>query len=350
MTPRRTERSTHTCFMRVGTLVAVPDMLQLGGVSPAMLRKTFEAIVVIVLVSVSSSLYAGMRRLSWSPSPGATEYRLYYGNSTRDYPNVVAVGPATQATVDLDDCRQWYFAVTASNAIGESGYSTEVEWLTPMSVEDVQFQASAPTVQQGFQGAVTVTGARFEPGVVLELDHPGWTCPADAKTTECDDALSNRRSAVRLESPAVQDCNTLTAWAVFESTTPGAAPTVGAYTLKVTNADNSSASLVGAFEILLDPSRRDYDKSEYWTSDRIDGLDLAGIMRTLPTNQPCPCCSDATCPNFDHTMDIDGDGWIDGNDLALVYTDHFGLCWDGNRNNWTDQACRTHPSETNPAQ
>jgi hypothetical protein len=325
-------------------------MLQLGGVPPEMLRKFIDGVVVITLLVVSPTLSAGLRTLNWSPSPGATEYHLYYGNSSGDYPYVVSVGSATEATVDLDDCSQWYFAVTASNVVGESGYSSEVDWLTPMSVEDVQFQASAQTVQQGFQGAVTVTGARFEPGVVLELDHPGWTCPADATTTECDDALSNRQSAVRLENASVVDCNTLTAWAVFESTTPGAAPTVGAYTLKVTNADGSSASLDGAFEISLDPSRRDHDKSEYWTSDRIDGLDLAGIMRTLPTDQPCICCSDATCSSFDHTMDIDGDGWIDGNDLALVYTDHFGLCWDGSRNNWTDQACRSHPSETNPAQ
>ena len=315
-----------------------------------MFDRRSNVVIVMGLLVASSALHAGMRTVTWDPSPGAAQYHLYYGSSSGDYSGgVVNVGPSTQTTIELDDCTRWYFAVTASNNVGESDYSTEVDWMTPMSVGTVQFQDSAP-VQQGFQGAVTVTGARFEPGVVLEIDHPGWTCPSGATTNECDAALEERRSAVRLENLSVQDCNTVTAWAAFDSTTPGAAPTVGSYNLTVTNTDSSSATLSDAFQILLDPARRDPNKSEFWTDDRIDGLDLAGIMQTLPPDQPCTCCSDATCPSFDYQMDIDGDGWIDGNDLALVYTDHFGLCWDNNQDNWTDQACRSHPSETNAAQ
>ena len=125
----------------------------------------------------------------------------------------------------------------------------------------------------------------------------------------------------------------------------------------VTNLDGSSATLNNAVEILLDPTRRDPDKSEFWTDNRIDTLDWAWIQRTLPQSQSCPCCSDATCQSFQHHLDIDGDGWIDGNDLALLVTDHLGLCWDTDPSNssvptwpWTDQACRSHPSETNSAQ
>ena len=308
-----------------------------------------NTVLVIGLLFLTSSLHAGMRTLSWDASPGATSYHLYYGSSSADYTSVVDVGPVTQTTIELDDCTRWYFAVTASNAAGESGFSTEVDWLTAMSVDNFRFDDPGQPIYQGVQGAVTVTGARFEPGAVLELNHPGWTCPAGATASQCADAFSLRQGAVRLESPIVQDCNTLTAWAAFESTTPGAAPTVGGYKLTATNLDDSSASLNGAVEILLDPARRDPDKSEYWTDNRIDGLDLAGIMQTLPPDQPCTCCSDAICQSFQHQLDIDGDGWIDGSDLALVYTDHFGLCWDTGLSNWSAQACRSHLSETNPA-
>lgn len=311
-------------------------------------------VVVLGVLAVSTTLQAGIRTLSWDPSAGATAYHLHYGTASSNYTSVVDVGSVTQATIELDDCTRWYFAVTASNAVGESGFSTEVDWLTPLSVSDLSSDNPSPPIYQGFQGAVTITGARFEPGVVLELNHPGWTCPSGATTQQCDDALATRRSAVRLETPTVQDCNTLTAWAAFESTTPGAAPTAGLYDLTVRNLDGSTSVLNDAVEILLDPARRDADKSEYWTDDRIDGLDLAGIMQALPPNQSCTCCSDAICPSFQYELDIDGDGWIDGNDLALVYTNHFGLCWDTNPGNasgnptwpWTDQACRSHASET----
>lgn len=310
-----------------------------------------NVVLVTSLIFLSPSLHAGMRTLTWDSSPGATEYHLYYGSSSDNYTDVIHVGGSTQTTVDLDDCTRWFFAVTASNSAGESGFSTEVDWLTPMSVDD--FAGSGQSVYQGFQGSVTITGARFQPGAVLELDYPGWTCPSSASQSECDAALAERKSAVRLENVSIDDCNTVTAWANFDSTTPGAAPTAGEYTLTVTNTDGSSATLDDAVEILVDPARRDLDKTKYWTDNRIDGLDLGWIKQALPSNQPCTCCADATCPSFQHQLDIDGDGWIDGNDLALVYTDHFGLCWDNSSNPngattwpWTDQACRTHPSET----
>jgi len=319
-----------------------------------------NTVLVIGLLFLTSSLHAGMRTLSWDASPGATSYHLYYGSSSADYTSVVDVGPVTQTTIELDDCTRWYFAVTASNAAGESGFSTEVDWLTAMSVDNFRFDDPGQPIYQGVQGAVTVTGARFEPGAVLELNHPGWTCPAGATASQCADAFSLRQGAVRLESPIVQDCNTLTAWAAFESTTPGAAPTVGNYTLTATNLDGSSTSLNDAVEILLDPARQDIDKTKYWTDSRIDPLDSSVIQSVLPTTDggqalPCNCCSDV-CPGFDHKEDIDGDGWIDGNDLALIGGNFFYKCWDTDPANpsgdptwpWTAQACRSHPSETTP--
>ena len=67
-----------------------------------------------------------------------------------------------------------------------------------------------------------------------------------------------------------------------------------------------------------------------------------------PATGPCVCCQEATCPSFDYDLDINGDGWIDGEDLALVGGNYFYQCWDSATRSWSADACRTHPSELSP--
>ena len=63
--------------------------------------------------------------LEWNPVPDANGYKVHYGTETKVYPNVDDVGDQTTHTITLDP-GAYYFAVTAYNKYGESGYSTEV--------------------------------------------------------------------------------------------------------------------------------------------------------------------------------------------------------------------------------
>lgn len=69
--------------------------------------------------------------LAWdaSPSPGITEYFLYYGTATQTYTVRVSAGLQTQITVTLPSRGPTYFfAVTASDGTLESDYSNEVSY------------------------------------------------------------------------------------------------------------------------------------------------------------------------------------------------------------------------------
>lgn len=68
--------------------------------------------------------------LAWDASAEADYYTLYFGNESGSYSAWLNAGNVTQYTVTgLDDELDWYFAATASNEQGESGYSNEAMWL-----------------------------------------------------------------------------------------------------------------------------------------------------------------------------------------------------------------------------
>jgi hypothetical protein len=67
--------------------------------------------------------------LEWDPNPETNiiGYRLYYGLSGGQYTTSVSVGNQTTYTLgNLTDGKTHYFAVTAYNSYGESGYSNEL--------------------------------------------------------------------------------------------------------------------------------------------------------------------------------------------------------------------------------
>jgi hypothetical protein len=68
--------------------------------------------------------------LAWDPNtePDLAGYKLYYGNASEDYSQVLDVGDTTMYTVtNLTAGNTYYFAVTAHDASGyESDYSNEV--------------------------------------------------------------------------------------------------------------------------------------------------------------------------------------------------------------------------------
>ncbi|RMD97412.1 MAG: T9SS C-terminal target domain-containing protein [Calditrichaeota bacterium] len=68
--------------------------------------------------------------LSWNPSPEADVmgYKVYYGNASGNYTQVLDVGKVTEFTLNnLVENTPYFFAVTAyDTALNESGYSNEV--------------------------------------------------------------------------------------------------------------------------------------------------------------------------------------------------------------------------------
>jgi hypothetical protein len=264
----------------------------------------------------------------------------------REYTTSIDVGNVTEYTIgeDLDDCTTWYFAVSAYNSVGESDYSPEADWLTPMTVDGASADAPGQPIIQGAQFPMTVSGVGFQPGATIEIDHPDWVCPGGLDPDEqlaCDDLLADLRNTVRLENPTI-DCNSIQVLATIEPIVEGIAALVGEYRLTVTNPGAGSASNQQAFEVLKDPARFDINRSTADTDGRLDGSDIVWISRifdtclAVPGTASMPCSADKVSADFDPDYDFNGDCWIDGSDLADIAS-FTGHCWDGAT--WKTSAC-----------
>jgi len=113
---------------------------------------------------------AGTIGLRWSPSADATGYRVHYGTVSGQYTTTVDAGGNTATVLaDLEDCTRYYFAVSAYNAAGESGYSQEASSLARPAVE-----VAAPSrAEQGRQLDVTFSGANFDQGASVVFSGNG---------------------------------------------------------------------------------------------------------------------------------------------------------------------------------
>lgn len=94
------------------------------------------ALKIILLMALAAELRAGQVTLAWDPNTETdlAGYKLYYGNATRAYSEVVDLGNVTTFVVTgLLPGQTYFFAVTAYNiAQAESSYSNEV-FTTPLA-------------------------------------------------------------------------------------------------------------------------------------------------------------------------------------------------------------------------
>ncbi len=91
--------------------------------------KAWIPVFFLFLLYICNRAFAGDVSLAWdpSPSPNVAGYKLYVGNSSRNYGTPVMVGNQTTYTVTGLLRGTYYFAVTAFDANGnESDYSNEV--------------------------------------------------------------------------------------------------------------------------------------------------------------------------------------------------------------------------------
>jgi hypothetical protein len=258
----------------------------------------------VIFLTACATVHAGTINLAWDPVSGAAGYRVYYGSSSGSYSQSVDVGNNTQGTVTVGDCQTWYLAVKAYNNAGESpNYSNEISgWAAP------RVSSTTPSAaQQGAQLSLDVNGANFRSGAAVATDNPN----------------------VFLGAPSVQGCNRIQVATTIEPTAAGVrAAEAGALVVSVDNPDGTYDDGAGVFNVQVNPARFDLVAGAGPSQNRLDGRDTI-MLSTLFGSRD----GDAV---YDPDADFDGDGWVDGQDLAYL-AGNLGKCWNGS--NWTIQAC-----------
>ena len=87
------------------------------------------ALLFLSLSSTSSNAYD--LTLAWDANDPADEvlhYTLYWGAESGVYPNSASIGRLQYTVTGLEETQVYFFAVTASNRYGESGYSEELQY------------------------------------------------------------------------------------------------------------------------------------------------------------------------------------------------------------------------------
>ena len=271
------------------------------------IRSGFLGLMVVATAVASVPALAGSIALSWDATPGATGYYVYYGTHSGSYNSVPVTTSSTSTTITgLQDCTTYYLAVKAFNQAGASAeFSNELSgWSRPAITS-----ATPSSAMQGDQIVMDVMGSNFLPGAVVDLGNPH----------------------VILTSIRVLSCNQIQLIATVEPTAPTLrAARIGQLDLTVANPDSVFGQKSQAFEVLVNPSRFDINQSDAMTRNRIDGKDTVYLSRMFGMSE-----SD---PNFDADDDFDGDGWIDGQDLAYIAS-NLGRCWATASKSWSLAAC-----------
>lgn len=129
--------------------------------------------VLLIFALLNLSLILILPRSAWSAQVTLTwdavadsslqGYKIYYGIASKNYTAAVDVGNATtHALTELADGTTYYFAVTAYGSPGESAYSVELSYTTPLSASKPQsctYALSSPGASfasSGGGGSVTV--------------------------------------------------------------------------------------------------------------------------------------------------------------------------------------------------
>jgi len=262
--------------------------------------------LVAAVFAAAAPASAGSIVLSWDATQGASGYHVYYGTQSGAYTDFITTSSTTATIGGLQDCATYYVAVKAFNGAGESPqFSNELSgWSRP-----VVTSATPSSAKQGDQIVMDVMGTNFRDGAVVELANPH----------------------VVLTSVAVISCTHIQLLATVEPTARAVRPAqIGRLDLTVANPDSVFGTKSQAFEVLINPARFDVNQSDATTRNRIDGKDTVYLSRQFGLSE-----SD---PNYEADDDFDGDGWVDGQDLAYIAS-NLGRCWSAASKSWSLAAC-----------
>jgi hypothetical protein len=272
----------------------------------ATFRSALFGTILLGLVGSATPVRAGEIKLAWDAAPGASGYHVYYGTQPGTYGQYVTTTTTSVKLTGLQDCTGYFVAVKAFNAAGESsGFSNELSGWPHPTVSSV----TPTTAMQGDQIVMDIMGANFQNSPMVDVGNPD----------------------VVLTSVSVLSCNHIQLLATVEPTSKGVrAALVGSLDLTVSNPDSVFGTKTQAFQVLVNPARFDINRSDPATTNRIDGKDTVYLSRQFGLHE-----SD---PNYNPDDDFDGDGWVDGTDLAYIAS-NLGRCWSAATKTWSLSAC-----------
>ena len=295
-----------------------------------------KALTLVLMWSgvAASQAIAGDINLQWDAVPGAAGYHVYYGTQSGVYGQFVSANGTSATIAGLQDCQTYYLAVKAYNGAGESAsFSNELMgWPRPI------ITSTTPTAAvQGDQLTVDVMGSNFQSGAVVRVSPNLGTCSL-AKTKGCETDSDCQPvtegvcvNSILLNAATVLSCGHLQLVATIEPTTAGIRPAmVGKIDVTVDNPDTVFGVKLQAFEVLVNPYRFDLNRTDPTTTNRIDGRDTIFLSRNFGFSE-----SDAS---YDPNDDFNGDGWVDGADLAFIAS-NLGRCWSTTTKSWSLAAC-----------
>ena len=231
---------------------------------------------------------AGTIKLAWDPVPDAdlAAYRVYYGTASGLYSQSLLVGKQTSATLtNLQDCRVHYLALKAVDANGNesAAFSNEISGYpapAPSTVSPASAKQSTGNLDLVIGGTNFDTQARPEFGPDVTVNSYG--------TSSCTQMTANVTiaEAARVNSPP-------------------ALPRV----LTVVNQDGPMGQAIGAFTVLFDERRADIDNSG--TVAARDLLYWQIAFGSVTGDR-----------EYNADADLNGDGIVDGADLALLAVWH----------------------------
>jgi len=177
----------------------------------------------IALLCLGVPAGAGDLGFAWNPSTGATGYRLHYGATSGSYTSTVDVGGTTQTSLaSVPDCTTQYYALTAYNSAGASGFSNQVSsWPRPRITSTNQ-----STGQRGTTVPLTLTGANYQSGTTVTFSAAGVTA----------------------NSISIGSCNQLTMNVSISSSA-----TIGPTTITVTSPAGVVGTATGLFSVIGTP-------------------------------------------------------------------------------------------------
>lgn len=272
------------------------------------------------VLAAGTGANAGTVGIAWDAADGAAGYKVHYGPNSSNYTNVIDVGNVLETDISaLDDCTDWYFAVSAYNAAGDSDLSNEVFTWPRTRVDN----ATPTATIQGEQFTVTLNGGNFDPSLEWEIVWAPDPCVPDPANPGVE-----RCQIYSLDAPTISCRQAQWVQTVEPIAADVRAAQVGNYAMVLRSKDGSRVAPPIQFRVDIDPARFDINRTDDVTRDRIDVKDTIVLARVFGVEEGGA--------SFDADYDFDGDGWVDGSDLAYLAS-NLGRCWSGSQ--WTVNAC-----------